>query len=199
MIADPPGGRYRSLRIATEADAAQVQAIYAPIVAATAISFEETPPTVAEMAGRIRSTLAAYPYFVFAEGADILGYAYAGAHRARAAYRWSVDVTVYVRGDMHRHGVGRALYGALLATLTRQRFHAAYAGITLPNAGSVGLHEAVGFVHMATYEDVGFKFGSWHDVGWWRRPLATDAAPAEPIAFADLVSAPGGWIAKTPG
>lgn len=174
------------VRVATEADAAAVQAIYAPNVTDAAISFEVAAPTVAEMAGRIRDTLATYPYYVYAAEGEILGYAYAGAHRARAAYRWSVDVTAYVRADARRRGVGRSLYTALLQTLARQHFHTAYAGITLPNAGSVCLHEAVGFVHIGTYEEVGFKFGRWHDVGWWRRRLTDDAVPAEPIPFADL-------------
>lgn len=174
------------VRVATEADATAIQAIYAPIVLDTAISFEEVPPTVQEMTDRIRGTLSTYPFLVFENDGDIAGYAYGSAHRARAAYRWSVDVSVYVRTDARRSGIGRELYQALLETLTRQRFHAAFAGIALPNPGSVGLHEALGFVHLGTYAEVGFKHASWHDVGWWRRPLASNQAPSEPIPFPQL-------------
>ncbi len=174
-----------SVRVATEADAAAIQAIYAPIVRETAISFEETPPTVEEMARRMHVTLATHPYLVFDEGHGVRGYAYASPHNERAAYRWSTNVTVYVAADARREGVGQALYKSLLHTLERQRLHAAFAGITLPNAGSVGLHEAMGFVHLGAYAEVGFKLGRWHDVGYWRRPLAA-SHDGEPIPFPEL-------------
>ncbi|MBN9528559.1 MAG: N-acetyltransferase [Alphaproteobacteria bacterium] len=171
------------IRMAREADASAIQAIYAPLVRDTAISFEDEPPSVAEMARRIRETLAVYPYLVAEEEGGVLGYVYAGPHRARAAYRWSVDVTAYVAAGGRRRGVGRALYGVLMDTLTRQGFHAAYAGIALPNDASVALHEAVGFEALGVYREVGFKHGRWHDVGWWRRPLARATPPAEPATF----------------
>src|SRR6185437_8037984 len=173
------------IRVATEADAAAIQAIYAPIVLETFISFEEEPPTVAEMAGRIRDTLPTHPWYVLERDGAVAGYALARPHAPRAAYRWSTDVTIYVAEHARRSGVGQALYRALLETLTRQRFHSAFAGIALPNAGSVGLHEAMGFVHLGTYADVGFKFGQWRDVGYWRRPLA-GGMNGEPIPFAEL-------------
>jgi phosphinothricin acetyltransferase len=171
------------IRIAREDDAAAIRAIYAPIVRDTAISFEDEPPSVAEMACRIRDTLVAYPYLVAEDGGRLLGYVYASAHRARAAYRWSVDVTAYVAAGARRTGVGRALYRALLGVLTRQGFHSAYAGIALPNDASVALHEAVGFEPVGVYREVGFKHGRWHDVGWWRRALAQATPPAEPMKF----------------
>jgi L-amino acid N-acyltransferase YncA len=139
------------IRPSTEADAPAIQAIYAPIVRDTAISFEDVPPTVAEIAERIRATLPTYPYFVCETQDGVLGFAYAGAHRARAAYRWSVDVTVYVDAAAHRRGIGLALYRHLIDILERQGFHAAFAGIALPNPKSIGLHEALGFVHLGTY------------------------------------------------
>jgi phosphinothricin acetyltransferase len=101
----------------------------------------------------------------------VAGFAYGGPHRTRAAYRWSVDVTVYVAEQARGHGVGRALYGALLPALAERGFHAAFAGIALPNPGSVALHEAVGFTPLGVYREVGFKLGRWHDVGWWQRLL----------------------------
>ena len=176
----------KDVRTATEADAAAVQAIYAPVVRDTAISFEEEPPTVSEMARRIAATLETHPFLVFEEAGQVLGFAYAGALRVRAAYRWSAEITAYVDERARRRGIGRALYDGLLDILARQRFHAAFAGVALPNPASVALIEAVGFTHLGTYAEVGFKFGRWHDVAWWRRPLASGPPAGEPIAFRDL-------------
>ena len=159
------------IRPTAVADAAAMHAIYAPIVETTAISFEEVPPTIGEMAERIETTLRSYPYLVAEIGGSVVGFAYGGAHRTRAAYRWSVDVTIYVAEPVRGRGVGRALYGALLPALAECGFHAAFAGIALPNPGSVALHEAMGFTLLGIYREVGFKLGRWHDVGWWQRLL----------------------------
>lgn len=174
------------VRLATAADAEAIAAIYAPYVLETAISFEDVPPTPAEMAGRIEATLASHPYLVFEDQRRVIGYAYAGAHAGRAAYRWSVNVTVYVERGAHRSGVGRALYAQLLDLLRRQGFHSAFAGIALPNDRSIGLHEAMGFAPIGVYREVGFKFGAWHDVGWWRLGLAEGLPAADPIPFPAL-------------
>lgn len=136
------------------------------------------------MAGRIARTLATHPWFVAEKGDTIVGYAYGSEHRSRRAYRWSCDVSVYVAAAARGHGVGRALYRPLLTTLADQGFTAAFAGITLPNPASIGLHEHLGFTPVGVFRDVGFKHGAWHDVGWWRRPLALpDPAPREPVPF----------------
>lgn len=177
-----------SVRLASLADADAIAAIYAPYVAETAISFEATPPPAAEMAKRIASTLERFPFLVFDQGDGVIGYAYAGAFAARAAYRWSVEVTVYTAPHTHRRGVGRALYTQLFVLLTRQGFHSAFAGIALPNPNSVGLHEAMGFVHQGTLRQVGFKHGAWHDVGWWRRSLALGPPITDPTPFPSLGS-----------
>jgi len=174
------------VRVATENDAAAVAAIYAPYVRETPISFEELPPSPDDMRGRIGRTLAAHPFLVFEDGDAVVAYAYASAHRDRAAYRWSADVGIYAAPEVHRRGVGRALYACLLDLLRRQGFHAAFAGITLPNANSVGLHEAMGFEHVGTYAEVGFKLGAWRDVGWWQCRIASGPPCGGPIAFADL-------------
>lgn len=159
-----------NIRLATTEDAKQVQEIYAPYCD-TPISFEIDPPSVEEMRGRLTKVLSQYPWLIFEDDGEVLGYAYAAQHRERAAYCWSVDTTVYVRGGRHRRGVGRALYHALFAVLPLQGYVNAYAGVTLPNAGSVGLHEAVGFRQVGVYRQVGFKCGAWHDVAWFQRPL----------------------------
>jgi L-amino acid N-acyltransferase YncA len=155
------------IRLAGPHDAAQVQAIYAPVVRDTTISFELEVPTVDEMRARIEKTLPHYPWLVLGLNGDVAGYAYASAHRARPAYQWSVDVSVYVHPAHRRRGVGKGLYTALIALLRAQGFFNAYAGIALPNPGSVGLHESVGFKPLGVYREVGYKLGSWHDVGWW--------------------------------
>ena len=129
-----------SIRLATVADAATVQAIYAPVVEHTAISFEEVPPSVTDMANRIEETLQSYPYLVAERDGVVVGYAYASQHRTRAVYRSSVDVTVYIARYAQRSGIGRDLYTRLLAELKSRSFHAAFAGIALPNPGSVALH-----------------------------------------------------------
>ena len=133
------------IRLAGPGDAAQVAAIYAPHVTGASTSFEYAPPDAAEMAARIASTRAHAPYLVLETGGGVLGFAYASKHRERAAYQWSVDVSVYVHERAHRRGVGRALYESLFALLRLQGFYSAHAGITLPNPASVGLHEALGF------------------------------------------------------
>lgn len=175
-----------TVRIAHVSDAQAIQAIYAPMVESTAISFELEPPLVEEMAKRIESTLPTYPYLVAERNGQVIGYAYASQHRAREAYRWSVDVTVYISPEAHRRGVGRALYEGLLPTLKRQGFHAAYAGIALPNDGSIGLHEALGFAHIGTYPEVGFKQDAWHDVGYWRIALDATHQPKPPVPFNEI-------------
>ncbi len=173
-----------ALRAADPRDAAALAAIYAPIVRDTIISFETDPPGDNEMARRIAETLKTYPWLVAERGGAVVGYAYASPHRQRDAYRWSVDVTAYVDARARRSGVGRALYGGLLAVLRAQGFRSAFAGVALPNPQSVGLHEAMGFAPVGVYRDVGFKLGGWRDVGWWRAALSQgDQPPSEPIPF----------------
>jgi phosphinothricin acetyltransferase len=117
----------------------------------------------------------------------VRGYAYAGRHHERGAYRWSADVTVYVHEEARGRGVGSALYAALLAILSRQGLRQAYAAITLPNAASVALHESYGFRQIGVFEGVGWKLGAWRDVGWWASELSPACeAPPEPEPFRGL-------------
>jgi L-amino acid N-acyltransferase YncA len=183
------------IRLATEDDAAPVRDIYAPFCESTPVSFETESPALEEIERRIRKTLERFPWLVCEAGGQVLGFAYAGPHRERAAYRWSVDVTVYVREGQHRLGVGRALYASLARVLELQGYYNAYAGITLPNAASVGLHEAMGFRPVGVYRNVGYKLGAWHDVGWWCRPLRSfEPEPGEPKALPE-VRETAGWAA----
>jgi L-amino acid N-acyltransferase YncA len=125
------------VRVADPADGAALAAIYGPHVEQSATSFELEAPSADEMAARIRATLTRYPWLVAERDGVILGYAYATEHRARRAYQWGVEVSVYVRDDVQREGVGRRLYTRLFELLRQQGFYTAYAGITLPNPGSV--------------------------------------------------------------
>jgi phosphinothricin acetyltransferase len=162
-------------------DAAACAAIYAPLVRDTVISFEEQPPDEPELCRRIERISRTHPWLIAEEQERLVGYAYGSPHRERAAYRWAADVSVYVGAEQRRRGVGRALYEALLDLLARQGVYVACAGVTLPNDASVGLHESLGFVPVGIYRRIGFKFGAWHDVGWWQRQLiAAERTPSSP-------------------
>ena len=187
----PEGGRGASVRLANPEDAGPIRIIYESVVAQTAISFETHPPGVEEMRQRIEKILEKYPWLVCERGGEVLGYAYASQHRGRSAYQWSVDVSVYVHPDARRGGVGRALYRSLFEVLRRQGFYHALAGIALPNPGSVGLHESLGFQPVGVYRAVGYKLGAWHDVGWWHLVLQPPPPlPAPPVGLPDLIGKP---------
>jgi L-amino acid N-acyltransferase YncA len=162
------------------ADAATCAAIYAPFVDGSGVSFEEVAPTADELRLRIESYSERHPWLVAQDDeGSAIGFAYAGGHRARAAYRWTVEVSVYIHSEQRRRGVGRRLYETLLPLLARQGVTLAVAGITLPNDASVALHEAVGFQPVGVYRSVGFKAGAWRDVSWWQCQLV-DPIPVPP-------------------
>lgn len=173
------------VRRATADDAAAIASVYAPYVEASVVSFETEAPDEAEMRARIAAGGDLYPWLV-AGGEDgaIQGYAYACAFRARPAYRFTVETTVYVADGGHRRGIGTLLYRALLPLLEAQGFAQAIAAVTLPNEASVRLHEGLGFRQAGVYERVGFKFGEWRSVGLWQRALAPlSTRPEEPRAI----------------
>ncbi|WP_435177238.1 GNAT family N-acetyltransferase [Halorussus sp. AFM4] len=229
------------IRLAEQADAPGIRAIYAPVVEHTVISFEADPPSEAEVADRVADTLAEYPWLVCEIGGDepgvdedgrnagsgrgeddrgaesgddeddrnaepeIAGYAYAGRHRKRDGYRWSVDVSVYVAERHRRKGVARGLYQSLFEVLRLQGFHNAYAGIALPNEASVGLHESLGFEPVGVYESVGYKRGAWRDVGWWQLALRDRSErpashpPDEPRPLPEVLGTPAFETAVSAG
>lgn len=177
------------IRQATCEDASAILKIYAPYCTDTVISFESVPPSLDEMKARIERSNATHLWLVDEESDGIHAYAYAGPHRERAAYRWSVDTSVYVDNKKHRSGIGTKLYTRLVVELRERGFYNAYAGITLPNQASVSLHEKLGFNKVGVYRNVGYKMGKWHDVGWWHLVLKHhDEEPAEPAEPTQLVS-----------
>ncbi len=182
-----------TIRLATVDDAAAITAIYAPYVIETPITFETEVPAPAEFAGRVERTLEAHPWLVCVRHGAVVGYAYGGAYRTRAAYSWSVETTVYVSRAAHRCGIGRALYTALLELLRLQGFFNAYAMITEPNAASAGLHEGLGFTRAGVTQRVGFKLGRWHDVGTWELALRLPSLPVGPPAPLAAVRQSAEW------
>lgn len=172
-----------NVRDATPEDAAACAAVYAPYVRDTAVSFELKPPDAEEMRARIARALASHAWLVLEdENARVVGYAYGAAFAPRAAYRFACEVSVYLEPGLRRRGGGRALYTVLLERLAARGFRMAFAGMTLPNEASAGLHRALGFEPSGVYRRVGWKDGAWHDVAWVQKALAPDAAapPAEP-------------------
>jgi L-amino acid N-acyltransferase YncA len=169
------------IRPARKEDAAQIAEIYRPYCEDNCVSFEEVAPGAAEMAERMEKITRRYPYLVDDRDGAVAGYAYASPHRERAAYRWAVESTIYVRGDFQGKGVGRALYEELFRRLRGQGLVKAYAGILVPNPASQGFHESMGFTLVGIYRKVGYKLGAWRDVGWWELALLPQAGiPAEP-------------------
>ena len=158
-----------TVRAVTPADAGAVAAIYNHYVLQTVVTFEEEPITAAEISRRIDEVRAgSLPWFVAERAGAIAGYAYASRWRARSAYRFSSEVTVYLAPEQGRRGIGSALYAELLSALRGSGLHAAIGGIALPNDASVALHEKFGFKKVAHFEQTGFKFNRWIDVGYWQ-------------------------------
>jgi L-amino acid N-acyltransferase YncA len=165
------------VRSATTADASACAAIYASYVSDTAITFEAVPPGPAEMAERIAAALQTHAWVVLEDDGRVVGYAYAGPFKSRAAYRWSCEVSVYLEIGRRRTGAGRMLYDALFSRLVERGFRTVVAGMTLPNDASLGLHAAMGFEPVGVYRRIGWKHGAWHDVAWTQRSLVFDEDP----------------------
>jgi L-amino acid N-acyltransferase YncA len=158
-----------SLRAANAADAAAIADVYNHFVHTSVITFEESAVSVEAMCGRIQEiSSVGLPWVVLAAGSELLGYAYASKWKVRAAYRFAVETTIYLRPGAGGQGYGTSLYQELLRQLRAGQFHAAIGGIALPNEASVRLHERLGFNKVAHFNEVGFKLGRWVDVGYWQ-------------------------------
>lgn len=166
-----------TIRPVSKMDVADVLAIYAPYITDTVITFETEVPTIEEFTERIERIKNQFPYLVCEVDGKVVGYAYASKHRTRSAYRYSVDVSIYVAPYYHRKGIGKALYTNLFGLLNKYDYYSAYAGITLPNDNSIGLHKSFGFTEVGIYHNVGFKNGKWLDVIWLEKQLKEYSIP----------------------
>ncbi len=162
------------LRVVTVEDAKALAEIYNYYIVDTIITFEEEAIDTAEMAKRIAEVTFKYPWIVWEENGEIMGYAYASTWKSRCAYRNSVETTVYLRNGHQSKGIGSQLYLELLRQLKTIGMHTAIGGIALPNAASVKLHEKCGFQKVAEFVEVGFKFGEWINVGYWQCQLQAE-------------------------
>jgi L-amino acid N-acyltransferase YncA len=169
------------IRLANANDAGQVAAIYRPYCVENAVSFETEAPDTAEMASRIDKLNLRFPWLVDEADGIVRGYAHASPHRQKAAYRWAVEVTIYMHPQHRGRGLGRALYGELFRCLRGQGIFKAYAGILVPNPASQAFHESLGFTLVGIYRKIGYKLGAWRDVGWWQLALQPEIdSPPEP-------------------
>ena len=182
------------LRVATPEDAAALAEIYAPYVRETEITFEYTVPSAAEFAGRIAHTLEKFPYLVAENDGEIVGYAYAGAFHPRAAYQWCAEMSVYVKRDVRRMGVGRKLYDAMETILGMQRLTNVEACIAVPSApdahltmDSVRFHEKMGYRMVGAFHQCGYKFDTWYDMVWMEKHIGAHVRNQPPILRFDQV------------
>ncbi len=153
-------------------DAEAIAQIYNHYISNTIITFEENPVLSAEILRRIQEIQSiSLPWLIAEIDDEILGYAYASRWKERAAYRFSVETTVYVQPDCFKQGIGSCLYNQLIHSLRTKGAHAAMGGIALPNEPSVSLHEKLGFKKVAHFNEVGYKFNQWIDVGYWQHIL----------------------------
>ena len=181
-----------AIRLACASDIPAIQEIYAPFVQNSHVSFEYEVPSVSVLEERVRNTLTYAPWLVCVRDEQVTGYAYAGHHRSRTAYQWSVELSVYVREGFRKKGVARALYTSLIALLKVQGFYNAYIGIALPNPASVAFHERFGFIPVGVYHGVGYKRGVWSDVGWWEMDIQPKKEnPQSPMSIEDAQTLPG--------
>ncbi len=171
-LSQTPGSSEIIVRPVASSDAAALARIYNHYVSETIVTFEEETVDAADFSRRIEEVVSAsYPWLVAEENGEIAGYTYATNWKRRRAYRFSVEVTVYLDPACARRGIGSRLYSELLPRLKSAGIHAAMGGIALPNDASILLHEKFGFVKVAHFSEVGFKFGRWIDVGYWELKL----------------------------
>ena len=175
-----------NIRPAKISDAKNLLEIYRPYVENSPISFEYKTPSLIDFENRITNTLKTYPWLILEKEGEIAGYAYAAPYRSRCAYNWSVEATVYISHNFARQGFGKSLYERLFEILKKQGAVNVFAGITLPNESSIGLHEALGFSPIGIYKNVGFKFDKWWDVGWWQLSLQKPEKPATFINYSEF-------------
>lgn len=179
------------IRTARPEDAIELLEIYAPYVRETAVTYEYTVPSQEEFASRIRHTMEKYPYLVAEKDGEILGYAYAGAFHPRAAYAWDAEMSIYIKKDRKRSGIGKTLYEALEKLLAEQNILNVYACIACPEEedeyltkDSIRFHERMGYRIVGEFRECAYKFGRWYGMVWMEKRIGKRTAdPAEVKSF----------------
>jgi phosphinothricin acetyltransferase len=161
-----------SIRPVESSDSGAIADLYNFYVRDSIVTFEEEPVSAAEITRRVEGVrMAGLPWLIAEQSGQLLGYAYASPWKVRSAYRFSVEVTVYVAPEHAGRGIGSKLYSPLFPMLQARQIHSAIGGIALPNDASIALHEKFGLKKVAHFYEVGFKFNRWIDVGYWQRVL----------------------------
>ena len=175
------------VRLATPTDATGILSIYTPYILSDHATFETKIPSLAEFRDRIQQYSEKFPWIVCLINNKIAGYVYASPFKAREAYQWSAECSVYIADNFKNKGIGKCLYNLLFPILKLQGIRSLYAGVTLPNIPSVKLHEGLNFKSVCEYENIGYKLGRWHNVGWWKLQLNDyDAEPPPFIEFTQM-------------
>lgn len=175
------------IRIAQETDVPQILAIYSPYILSSTHTFEYDVPTEAEFLERFRRITAQFPWLVWEENGQILGYAYGSAPFERAAFGWCAESSIYLRPEVRGRGIGKKLNTALEKILTRQGYQLLYAIITAENTSSIAFHQHLGYTFLARFDRCGYKFGRWLGIVWMQKPLNfVDIPTSAPIPWIDI-------------
>lgn len=177
------------IKLAETSDSDAILAVYSPYIEKTAYSFETEPPSKETFRARVKKISSRFPYLVYVRDNEIIGYAYGNEFRERKAYRFMVELTVYIKEDCSGAGIGKLLYERLLIILRKLGYLKVYAGIGLPNENSIKFHKNMGFTETGFYSNSGFKLGEWHSIIYLEKELAMDyykKIPSEPIGIKDL-------------
>ena len=176
-----------TIRVATEADAEEILAIYAKYIEQTAITFEYVVPSIEEFRGRIRHTLERFPYLIAEKDGKIAGYAYVSPFKERAAYDWSVETSIYVDMEQKRSGIGRRLYEELENILKQQGILNVNACIAYPNPQSIAFHEKMGYRAVGKFTDCAYKLEQWLGMIWMEKMLgAHENPPKEFVPYPEI-------------
>ena len=176
-----------SIRNAAAADVPAMLEIYAYFVRETAVSFEYEVPTREEFTRRLEEHTVQFPWLVWEENGEVLGYAYAGLPFERAAYRWCAEISCYLAAQVRGRGVGRQLYARVEALLRKQGYRKAYAVVTSANEASLAFHRALGYRTAAFFPETGYKNGQWYATTWLEKELQPLGAPEDfPISWRNV-------------
>lgn len=159
------------IRPARPTDVPGILDIYRPYILKTAYTFEYDVPTLEEFELRFQQITAQYPWLVWEEDGQILGYAYASSFQPRAAYQWGADLSIYLRPEAQGNGIGTALYRELERRMTDLGYYILYTAVTSANEGSCRFHEAMGYKQIGVFPKTGMKFGRWYDIIWYEKRL----------------------------